>query len=564
MTPASLVLELLRDEGVDRVFGNPGTTELPLLRELAGTSDPSYVLALQEFSAVSAADGYARGTGRPAFVSVHAVPGVSNAMIGLNNARRSRTPLVVTAGQQDQRFLRDAPMLGGDLVGLAGPACLSAEEVHTPADLLPLLRRAFARVRRQPSGPAFLSIPMNLLGGDGWSEELSLPGRIPVPDVGPATTVDEAAATLASAERPAILAGDRVGATRSVAELTAVAEALGATVYPQPQYEYVDADSEHPLTAPSPFFTGTEIAKALAGHDVLLVVGAAIRPQTWTPERPMPEGMRVVQLDDDPAEIGRSYPVEVAMAGAIGPSLSALASALTAGTEARRETVERRAARTAEALVAERTAWRENARAGLSVAGPVDPASAAQAVADALAPGTVVVEEAPTSGPALRRALPQRDAGDYHNSSGNGGLGWGAGAAVGLALAHDGASGATGDGRSRSVVGFLGDGSAMFGVQGLWTAARVGAPVTYVVVDNGGYRAVSDALPPGFAGTRLGGVDWAALAGSLGLHGTRVERGDEIGPAVAAAQRTGEPSLVVVPIQGGASEATGNVSGGAS
>jgi benzoylformate decarboxylase len=295
---------------------------------------------------------------------------------------------------------------------------------------------------------------------------------------------------------------------------------------------------------------------------VLLVAGAAIRPHIWTPERPIPDGMRVVQLDDDPAEIGRSYPVEVAMAGAIGPSLAALASSLRAGTEARRETVERRAARTAEALVAERTAWRASARAGLSVDGPVDAASAAQAVADALAPGTVVVEEAPTSGPALRRALVQRDAGDYHNSSGNGGLGWGAGAAVGLSLAHAEASGAA-DRRSRPVLAFLGDGSAMFGVQGLWTAARVGAPITYVVVDNGGYRAVSDALPPGFAGTRLGGVDWAGLAESMGLRGTRVERGDEIGPAVAAAQRSGEPSLVVVPIAG-ASAATGNDSGGAS
>jgi benzoylformate decarboxylase len=536
VNPASLVLDLLRDEGVDRVFGNPGTTELPFLRALAGTADPEYVLALQEFSAVSAADGYARGTGRPAFVSVHAVPGVSNALIGMANARRSRTPLVITAGQQDQRFLRDAPMLGGDLVGLAASACLSAEEVHTPADLLPLLRRAFARVRRQPSGPAFLSIPMNLLAGDGWSDDLALPGRIPVPDVGPATTVDAAAAVLTQAERPAILAGDRVGVTGSVAELTAVAEALGATVYPQPQYEHVDADSEHPLTAPSPFFTGTEIAKALAGHDVLLVAGAAIRPQTWTPERPIPDGLRIVQLDDDPAEIGRSYPVEVGMTGAIGPSLSALAAALSAGTEARRETVERRAARTAETLVAERTAWRERARAGLAGAGPIASASAAQAVADVLAPGTVVVEEAPTSGPDLRRALVQRRSGDYHNSSGNGGLGWGPGAAVGLALAHP----------DRSVVGFLGDGSAMFGVQGLWTAARVGAPVTYVVVDNGGYRAVSDALPPGFDGTRLGGVDWARLAESMGLHGTAVERGEEIGPAVAAAQRSGEPSLVVV------------------
>jgi benzoylformate decarboxylase len=534
---ARAVVDLLRDEGVDRVFGNPGTTELPLLQELARDGDPDYVLALQEFTAVAAADGYARGTGRPAFVSVHAVPGVSNALIGMNNARRSRTPLVITAGQQDQRFLRDSPMLGGDLVGLAAPACLAADEVHTADDLLPMFRRAFARARGVPSGPVFVSVPMNLLAQPAAGP---IPARPPIVTLPVATGIDEAAALLAGASNPAIMAGDRVGATGALRELTAVAEALGATVYPQPQYEHVDADTEHPLTAPAPPFVGSEINKALAGHDALLLAGASIRSHLWTPEPPLPEGIRVVQLDDDPAEIGRAHDVEIGLFGAVGPTLDALAEALR-GLPGLHGPALERAGRISAELVPERTRWRERARAAAGPA-PVHPATAAQLVADALAAGTVVVEEAVTSGPLLRRALPQRGPGDYHNSSGNGGLGWGIGAAVGLHLAHPG----------RPVLAFLGDGSAMFGVQGLWTAARLGAPVLFVVVNNHEYRTLKDSLGRQFGGMDLGdpAIDWVGLARSMGLSAHRVGHASEIGPAVRAAQESGGPRLVEIPIRG--------------
>jgi thiamine pyrophosphate-dependent acetolactate synthase large subunit-like protein len=186
-------------EGVDRVFGNPGTTELPFLAALGETEDaPEYVLGVHEGAVVSMADGYARATGRPAFVSLHVAAGLANGLIGLLNARRSRTPLVVTAGQQDRRHLQQDPMLSGDLVGLATPAVKAAYDVQHARDLPLALRRAFALARRPPAGPVFLSIPMDVFAED---IEVEVPARTPPPPPGPAPGIERAAVLPWSARR---------------------------------------------------------------------------------------------------------------------------------------------------------------------------------------------------------------------------------------------------------------------------------------------------------------------------------------------------------------------------
>ena len=246
---ADRFLELLRDEGVDRVFGNPGTTEVPMIEALSGARDLTYTLGVQEQAVVAMADGYARTSGRPSFVNLHAAGGLSNGLIGMLNALRSHTPMVVTAGQQDQRHLVYGPMLSGDLVGLARTAAKSAEQVHRAEDLPIVMRRAFALARTAPAGPVFVSIPSELFGQEGAP---AAPVRTAPPGLGVADGVDRAAAVLAAAERPAIIAGDRVGQGGAVGELMELAEVLGAVVVPQPMFDAVNADSEHPLTAPMP------------------------------------------------------------------------------------------------------------------------------------------------------------------------------------------------------------------------------------------------------------------------------------------------------------------------
>ena len=546
---ADRFLDLLRDEGVDRVFGNPGTTEVPMIEALSGARDLTYTLGVQEHAVVAMADGHARTTGRPSFVNLHAAGGLSNGLIGMLNALRSRTPMVVTAGQQDQRHLAYGPMLSGDLVGLARSAAKSAEQVHRAADLPIVMRRAFALARTAPAGPVFVSIPSDLFGEDAPAA----PVRTDAPGLGVADGVDRAAAVLAAAERPAIIAGDRVGQGGAVAELMALAETLGAVVVPQPMFDAVNADSEHPLTAPMPPPLHAKVREALAGHDVVLVAGATIRPHGYTPGSPLPDGVRVVQIDTDASEIGRNVPAEVGLLGELAPTLAALDDALRGTGPAAVRLAARAAERAAEIgarQTADRDAWRAAARAADSGSETqLHPLAAAQLVADALPEGTTAVEEAITTGKLLRRALRMRRPGDFHHTVG-GGLGWGIGTAVGARLAR----------ADRPVVALLGDGSAMFGVQGLWSAAHYGTPVTFVVFNNAEYRSPRQD-GPGIDPEKLVGVDltdpsidWPHIAAGFGIDAVRVTRAEDVAPAMADATSAQSPVLVEIPILGFVSE----------
>ncbi|TDD30569.1 thiamine pyrophosphate-binding protein, partial [Actinomadura sp. KC06] len=206
MRPIEALLEIARDEGVTRIFGNPGTTELPLMDALVEAPDLQYVLGLQEGSVVAMADGYARASRRTAMVSLHVAAGVANGLIGMLNAMRSRSPMVIVAGQQDRRHLVQDPMLSGDLVGLAAPTTKHAVEVQHAYDLPIVLRRAFALAARPPAGPVLVSVPMDLLEEVA---DVAVPARSPITGPGPAAAGD-AAALLAGSERPVVIAGDGV------------------------------------------------------------------------------------------------------------------------------------------------------------------------------------------------------------------------------------------------------------------------------------------------------------------------------------------------------------------
>ncbi|GAA0276083.1 thiamine pyrophosphate-binding protein [Cryptosporangium japonicum] len=551
MKPVDALLEILRSEGVQYVFGNPGTTELPLLDALVDAPDLRYVLGLQEASVVATADGYARATGRTAFVNLHVAAGLANGLIGLLNASRSRTPMVVLAGQQDRRHLLADPMLSGDLVALAAPVTKSAVEVHQAYDLPVLLRRAFALARRPPSGPVFVSVPMDLLEEEG-PVAVGEPSR--VAGLPAATALDDAVRLLSAASAPVVVAGDAVGREGAVPELVAVAERLGATVWSQPMFDGVDFPGGHALHRGMLPPRHASIRAALEPHDVVLIVGChAFMPHHYTPGPAIPEGTAVVQLDSDQHEIGRNFPVAAGLVGAIGPTLGALddalADALSAGpSEAARERltrIEERAARTAAGTAAQRDAVDAGARARYGPA-PLDPLAAMHALASGLPPDAVVVEEAITAGIALRSVYrPDRPKSYVHTVGG--GLGWGIGAAVGSSLGDPG----------RPVVAVLGDGSAMFGLQGLWSAARYRTPVTFVIVNNGEYRTLKDTLDGTksrsaerntYLGLDLPGLDWQAAARLFGLASTRVGHTDELRALVAGAGDRARPLLVEVPV----------------
>src|SRR6266540_2750102 len=511
MRPVDALLEILRSEGVDRVFGNPGTTELPFIDALLDAPDLPYVLGLQEGSVVAMADGYARATGRPALVSLHVAAGVANGLIGMLNARRSRTPMVVVAGQQDRRHLVQDPMLSGDLVGIAAPASKSAVEVQHAYDLPVVLRRAFALAGQPPAGPVFVAVPMDLL-----EEEMSVevPARSSVAPQGAAGEVDRAVAVLAAAARPAIVAGDGVGRDGAVEPLVAVAERLGATVYHQPMNDGIDFPGNHPLYAGMLLPRNAAIHDALARHDVVFVVGThAFMAHHYTPGPSVPGGAKVVQLDTQVPEAAA------------------------------------RLAAVADATAAERAETDAAARARYGQA-PLDPLAAAHVIATALPGDAVMVEEAITVGTKLRTVLRQDRPGSYVHTVG-GGLGWGIGAAVGSAMGRP----------DRPVAAVLGDGCAMFGIQGLWSAARYQVPVAFLVMNNGEYRILKETLDESKSRSTAQGryvgldlqppaLDWVAAAHCFGIPALRVAGPADLRDAVAGIAALDGPLLVEVPITG--------------
>ena len=541
--PVDAVLEILRSEGVDRVFGNPGTTELPFLDALVDAPDLLYVLGLQEASVVAMADGYARATRRPSFVNLHVAAGVANGLIGMLNAGRSRTPMVLLAGQQDRRHLVQDPMLSGNLVGLAAAATKSAIEVTSAADLPVLLRRAFALSTRPPAGPVLLSVPMDLLAEQ---TVVDVPPRSVLVPPGPAAGVPQAVQALVAAERPAIVAGDGVGREGGIAALVDVAERLGASVYHQPMNDGVNYPASHPLYEGMLPPRNQAIRAALARHDVVLLVGChAFMPHHYTPGPAIPPGVRVVQIDSDAAEIGRNYAADPGLVGGIRPTLEELAKALIGLVPAAAGRVEaargrwsqRRAALMADAV----------ARSGPA---PLDPLAAAHAIATALPQDAVVVEEAITVGIKLRSVLCQDRPASYVHTVG-GGLGWGIGAAIGTRMGQP----------RRPVVSVLGDGCAMFGIQGLWSAARYRVPVTFLVMNNGEYRTLKETLDEsGSTSSALGRyvgldlepprLDWQAAGRLFGVPTHRVESTGELADVVAAAAGRQGPLLVEVPVTG--------------
>lgn len=536
---ADALLEVLETEGVRHVFGNPGTTELPLMEALARRVDPEYVLALQEATAVGMADGYAQVTGRPAFLNLHTSAGLGNAVGNLVGARANATPLVVTAGQQDRRHLAADPLLSGDLVGLATGVSKWAHEVRTLDELPTMLRRAFQDAATPPAGPVFLSIPMDIL------DEV---GEVPVPSPSVldrrvlASSLDELARLLLE-DAPgglAIVAGDEVAGTGALESLVRVAVALGAVVYGSPLHSNTVFPTAHPLWRGALPPTAEGVRDTLSGFTKVFLVGSqAFLAYPYTPGPPLPEGVDLLHLSADPTQPGRTWPTRLGLTGDPRLTLEALLPQLRKEAPDGASAALARARERRETLVSEEEERTEAAYG----AEPMRPATAVHALLRALPDDTPVVDEGVTAGAHVRRFHRTTRPGGYFFCR-SGGLGWGMPAAAGVSL---------GLGRE-PVLCVVGDGSAMYAPQALWTAAQQRLPVIFAVIDNGQYRILKNASrdrdgseeSPRTVGMDLAepGLDFSALAASMGVDATHVTHPGEIGAAVEAAAVTGEPHLL--------------------
>jgi len=550
MNVAAVLMEILRAAGVRYLFGNPGTTELPFLDALPD-SGLQYVLGLQEATAVAAADGFAQASGQVGVVNVHVAPGLANSLSILHNAARSKTPLLVTAGQQDTRFLMDEPILAGDLVRMAEQFTKWSYEIRRAEEAPVALRRALQVALTPPTGPVFLSLPMDLMGPaveDAGAGPTPIAARTrPEPEA-----VARAAELLAGARAPIVIAGDGVARAHAVAEMTALAELAGARVHGEPVYRRTNIAGDHALWRGGLFPSPVGVRKALEECDVLLIVGANVF--TWflhTEGAPFPRGLRVIQIDDDPWEIGRSYPVSLGIAADPQTTLAELASALRARmTEAER----RAAAARVEKIGAARADVVARVRAAAQAEAdrtPIGQAHLMHTLAGLLPRDAVVVDESATSLPFVLRYVPFSTPGSFYGGK-TGTLGWGMGAAIGVQLGSQG----------RKVVATIGDGSLMYAPQALWTAAHYQLPITYVVPNNSSYAILkSGMLSLDLASAKRGiypgmdlvepTIDYVGLARSLGVRAERVEKPGTLHEVLAACLAHPGPTLVDVTIDRG-------------
>ncbi len=541
-----VLLEILATEHVRHIFGNPGTTELPLMDALAADDRFHYVLALHESVAAGMADGYAQATGRPSFVNVHTATGLGNAMGNLSNSWATRTPMVVTAGQQDRRHLLAEPFLSGNLTAMAAGVVKWAHEVHQTADLGPVLRRAFHDAASPPTGPVFVSVPMDILQDRG-EFEVPAASRIERRAV-PAALADLASAMLAAPRaRFAVVAGDEVAHSGATGALVAVAERLGCRVYGSPMHSTLVFPTAHPLWAgPLPPDAG-QLRTHLSGlHTVLLIGSRGFMTFGYRDTWPVPPGLRLLHLSPAAQDIGRIYPTSLGLVGDPRATLEALLPLLSGVDEA--ET--RELIRAAEAGAARQLGQlRERARAALpGEDGHMHPLPAVEALLAALPPETVVVDEAVTSDPYVRAFHRVQAPGRFLYSRG-GGLGWGLPAALGVSLARD----------REPVVAVVGDGSFLYSPQALWTAVRENLPVVAVVLNNRGYlilrRFLAEMRGPSAQATPYVGlditgpaVDLVSIARGLGAAAIRLDRLPEVGDAVRAALAAARPTVLDVQV----------------
>ena len=319
-----VLLEVLATERVRHIFGNPGTTELPLIGALAGDDRFHYVLALHESVAAGMADGYAQATGRPSFLNVHTATGLGNAMGNLSNSRATGSPIVVTAGQQDRRHLLAEPFLSGNLTGMAAGLVKWAHEVHRTADLGPVLRRAFHDAASPPTGPVFVSIPMDVLQDEG---EFAVPAasRIERRAV-PAALADLASAILAAPRaRFAVVAGDEVARSGATGALAALAERLGCRVYGTAMHSTLVFPTDHPLWAGALPADAEQVRAHLAGlHTVLLIGSRGFMTFGYRETWPVPPELRLLHLSPAAEDIGRTYPAWLGLVGDPRATLEAL------------------------------------------------------------------------------------------------------------------------------------------------------------------------------------------------------------------------------------------------
>lgn len=541
----TLFMETLIDEEVSCIFGNPGTTELPLMDALVNEERLEYYLCLHESVAVAAAEGYAFATGKVGVVNLHVAPGLGNAMGNLYNAKRAGSPLVIAAGNQGQAGHLHEIILWDDLPKIADPFCKWSYEVRHVNDVEHALRRAIKTALTPPTGPVFLSFPGDVLQAEAGGIKGS-PTRIPTRFPADKNAIDRAADLLTQAARPVFVTGQGIARSGAKEELIKLAELTGAKVFGECASNAFSFPVTHPQFAGDLPRIAEKMREQLEEADVVFFVASEPLVLSFPPEiHPIPDHIRSIHLDLNTSDIGKSFPIEVALYGDPKTTLPILTNELEMkwGTSERQNAQKRRERVTAETgafweKVDPTLVPGEESKAGMS-------RTAFQAaIREALPEGTAFVDESlTTGGNGLRRGIGDKVT-DLFGMKG-GGIGMGLPTTLGVKAAMPG----------RPVVCVSGDGSAMYTIQTLWTAARYGLGAVWIIANNKSYRILKERI------LNLNGkanefrqfpcmdfndpkLDFQGLAAAMGVESARADTPNELINAIRSGLASGKPRLI--------------------
>jgi benzoylformate decarboxylase len=515
LTVKHATLEFLRSVGIKRIFGNPGSTELPFLSDWP--DDIDYVLALQEASSVGMADGYAQAVRNAGFVNLHSAAGVGNALGNIYTAHRNQTPLVITAGQQARAILPLQAFLYAERASeFPRPYVKYSVEPARAEDVPAAIARAYHTAMQPPCGPTFVSIPI-----DDWTHPAQpLPAREVSRELGPAPEhMRTLAAALAKSERPAFIVGPAVDRAAAVELMVRVAEKAKASVWISPFSARCSFPERHPQFSGFLPASPGQLSEALRNHDLVVVIGAPIFTFHVEGHASIFDGATTLYQITDDADAAAVTPVGNSIVATMKPALTMLLELLG---ETRR------------AVPAGRKLPPPPAAAD-----PIPVDFLLHTLAAAMGEKAALVEEVPSHRPIMHQFMPMPGADSFYTMA-SGGLGFSLPASVGMALGRP----------DRRTVCLIGDGSAMYSIQSLWTAAQRKLPLTVVVINNAGYgamRSFSQVMQVrNVPGLDLPGIDFVKIAEGQGCHAVRVSKAADLAPALKHALSHDGTSLVEV------------------
>ena len=539
------LLQMFQAEGVKYIFGNPGTSETPMMTILPEYPDLEYLLVLQEGVAVGMAEGYGRSTGTVPLVSLHIDNGLANAFSMMIDQLRSGTPMVITAGNKDIRKLGPGR---SDLAELARPFSKWSAEITHAGQVPSVVRRAFQEARTSPTGPVFVGMSANAFD-DIADVNIAPSTEMAANSSADPAAIDEVVGLLSRAEKPIMIIGDRLAGAN--VDAVRLAETAGIPVYGHGSAE-VNFPASHPLWQGNLSVRAPQAIEAIRSADLILAIGCTVFDDFfYQPGSVIGPSTSLVHIDSDPGSIGKSEPTDIGILAAPPAVVSQLADAVSeifTGTRAEEAALRVREAKAAS--TARKEAFGRSAAAQRNGA-PMSPATMARALADALPPNATVFNDGISAGGTIFEALSPSERGSYYAIRG-GAIGWGMGATMGVQLGMP----------DRPVVGVMGDGTAIMTVQALWTAANSNIPAVFVICNNQSYRVLKLnsnvyhrlqglPFPDKYVMTDFDiPLDFKAQAEAYGVEGVRVETPEDLAAQVRRGCEMDKPLVIDAIIDG--------------